>query len=71
MIDAIRARPSVERVVADFRVRALSDTVVLVTYKSTRQAEHPGAQRASLGASIWRKNETSWEVVFHQGTPTQ
>jgi hypothetical protein len=71
VIDAIQSWPSVERTVVDFCVRALSDTVVLVTYKSTCQAEHAGMQPTSLRASIWRKNGKSWEVVFHQGTPLQ
>ena len=71
VIEAMQTWPSAERVVADFCVRALSDTVVLVTYKSTHQAEHPGTKRTSLRASIWRRNGNSWEVVFHQGTPTQ
>ena len=69
VIAAIQSWPSVERTVVDFSVRALSDTVVLVTYKSTRQAEHTGMQRTSLRASIWRKHGKSWEMVFHQGTP--
>ena len=69
VIAAIQSWPRVERTVVNFCVRALSDTVVLVTYKS--QAEHAGMQRTSLRASIWRQNGNSWEMVFHQGTPLQ
>jgi hypothetical protein len=71
VIAAIQRWPTVERTVVDFCVRALSDTVVLVTYKSTCQAEHAGMQLTSLRASIWRQNGNSWQVVFHQGTPVE
>jgi hypothetical protein len=71
VIDAMQTWPSMEREVVDFSVRALSGSVALVTYKSIRQAEPPGAPRTSLRASIWRQNGTSWELLFHQGTPVQ
>jgi hypothetical protein len=56
---------------SDFHVRERSDTIALVTYKSTSQAERPGTDRRSLRASIWRRNGNSWQVVLHQGTPAQ
>ena len=71
VIEAMQTWSSFERTFADFHVRALSDTVVLVTYNSTGQAEHPGTKRTALRVSIWRRNGNSWEVVFHQGTPVQ
>src|SRR5262245_32727851 len=67
VIEAMQTWPSVQREVVDFSVRALSDSVALVTYKSIRQADPPGTQRTSLRASIWRQNGKSWELVFHQG----
>jgi hypothetical protein len=69
VIEAMQTWPGTEREVVDFSVRALSDSVALVTYKSIRQAEPPDAQRTSLRASIWRQNGKSWELLFHQGTP--
>jgi hypothetical protein len=69
VIEAIQTWPSVGREVVDFSVRALSDSVALVTYKSIRPVEPPGARRTSLRASIWRQNGQSWELLFHQGTP--
>ena len=71
VIEAMQTWSSFQRTIADFHVRALSDTVVLVTYNSTGQAEHPGTKRTALRVSIWRRNGNSWEVVFHQGTPVQ
>jgi hypothetical protein len=69
VIEAMRTWPVEEREIVDFSVRTLSNSVVLVTYKSTRQGEHFGTQRTSLRASIWRQNGKSWELLFHQGTP--
>lgn len=71
VIEAMQTWPSVEREVVDFDVRALSDSVALVTYKSIRQPEPLSAPRTSLRASVWRQNGKSWELLFHQGTATQ
>lgn len=42
----------------EFRVRALAPDVVLVTYRTEN----------SLRSSIWRRENGSWRIVFHQGT---
>lgn len=49
--------------VEDFVVTALAPNVMLATYKVTSNS------RISLRSSIWRFNETRWEMIFHQGTP--
>lgn len=56
----------VERTVNDFRVRELSTSVCLVTYKVIRVDGQPAP--FSLRSSIWRKCGESWQIVFHQGT---
>jgi hypothetical protein len=71
LIEAIQTWPSVKRELVDFSAQALSDSVALVTYKSTRQSEHPDPQGTSLRASIWRRTGKSWELLFHQGTPVE
>ena len=71
VIEAMQTRPRVEREVVDFSVRALSDSVALVTYKSIRPSEPPGVPCTSLRDSIWRHNGKSWELLFHQGTSAQ
>jgi hypothetical protein len=43
----------------EFRVRALSADVALVTYRTS----------GSVRSSIWRRENEAWRIVFHQGTP--
>jgi hypothetical protein len=46
--------------VIDFRAIALGGDVVLATYRLG----------SSLRSSIWRCEQGSWRILFHQGTPT-
>jgi hypothetical protein len=64
--DLVKLLPSQEPFegrIDDFRVLALSSTIFLATYKLS------GAKRTSLRPSIWRLENNSWQMVFHQGTP--
>lgn len=55
--------------VADFSVAALSDEVVLVTYRSIRAVSDAGRNFETLRSSIWKMHAGRWQMVFHQGTP--
>ena len=53
----------------DFVLRPLADDVVLLTYRSFRLAEGK-EDRHTLRSSIWKFISGRWQMVFHQGTPT-
>jgi len=44
----------------EFQVRELSPDVALVTYRTS----------GSVRSSVWRRENDTWRIVFHQGTPT-
>ena len=46
----------------DFRCRGLGPDTYLLTY-ALRQD-----QRTSRRATVWRRAETGWQVLYHQGT---
>jgi hypothetical protein len=48
--------------VDDLKVQELSDTVILVTYKTVEKGI------TCLRSSIWKKHNTRWQMIFHQGT---
>ncbi len=54
----------------DFKVLELAPTVVLLTYKSAHVSPSGALERASNRSSIWRLGGGNWQMVFHQGTPT-
>jgi hypothetical protein len=68
LIDAIQAWPQVDREVHEFSAKDLAEAIVLVTYTSTRKGD-ASDQAISRRSSIWRRKGTSWEIVFHHGTP--
>jgi hypothetical protein len=64
VIDRLVTDPELSRQapsVSDFRARVLAPNVVLVTYRCAE----------SMRSSIWRKEASSWAMVFHQGTPSR
>jgi hypothetical protein len=61
---------AVEALIAsDFDLISLAEGVVLLTYRSRSQGVD-GEEVHSLRSSIWKFNDGRWQMVFHQGTPT-
>ena len=52
----------------DFALQEITSSVALVTYKSISLAG-PSVRKA-LRSSLWKREEGSWRMVFHQGTLT-
>ena len=48
------------------QARHIGENVILLTYRSRRVAEPESA--AALRSSLWRRQEGSWKLTFHQGT---
>jgi hypothetical protein len=62
-IDALTTEPLSGGVeTSDFQAHELSEDVVLVTYKTSRQ------DQTAIRSSVWRKRESNWKLFFHQGT---
>jgi hypothetical protein len=70
-IEGLASEPAMDWSVTDFDTRPLAETVVLVTYRSVRRDPGSGKEWHSLRSSIWKLMDGRWQVVFHQGTPTQ
>jgi hypothetical protein len=60
-----------KRIVENFRVRELSASVCLVTYKSVAPEKDGQAKSFSLRSSLWQHAGGSWQIVFHHGTNVQ
>ena len=56
--------------VSDFQVKELSENVVLATFK-TDKISPDNSRFTALRASIWKKTNGNWQMVYHQGTPTK
>jgi len=68
IIAAMSQWAPIERIVEDFRVRVLSASICLVTYKVIGVTKDRQASPFSLRSSIWRYTGERWQIVFHQGT---
>jgi hypothetical protein len=51
----------------DFEVKQLSSKIFLANYK-TNETENDVLIRTTLRSSIWQKVNTSYKILFHQGT---
>lgn len=56
--------------VNDFEAKELSESFVLTTFKTKRTINDIDVV-VSLRSSIWKKTNGSWQMFFHQGTPTK
>jgi hypothetical protein len=55
----------------DFKVHLLATDIALLTYKSAEKCADGSTNRHALRSSLWKLGVSGWQIVFHQGTPTQ
>ena len=55
----------------EFSFRTLSADTVLLIYKQCRIEPNGKLSRHAKRSSIWFNNNGSWQMIFHQGTPTE
>ena len=53
--------------VSNFLARFEADTIVLITYRSTRANLSP--PMVTNRSSLWRLRDGHWQMAFRQGTP--
>lgn len=52
-----------------FKVKPISETVVLLTYTSGVTSNSKPNVRRAVRSSLWRLNNNRWQMIFHQATP--
>lgn len=65
-LSVARQEIDIELPLKDFRIHAVSDGVVLVTYISEVEYDEIEVGNRS---SLWVREESDWKLRFHQGTP--
>jgi hypothetical protein len=56
--------------ITDFELVSLASNVALVTYRAVFSEGEGEPAHHSLRSSIWKLMGGTWQIVFHQGTPT-
>ncbi|MFS0613922.1 DUF4440 domain-containing protein [Lederbergia ruris] len=62
---AINMNKPIQFTVTDFKIKLLATDVILATYRTLRHND----SKYVLRSSIWKKNNSKWQMIFHQGTP--
>lgn len=57
--------------ITDFSVRWLAPDAVLATYRLVVCHDAADDERHTLRSSIWKLINDKWQMIFHQGTPTE
>lgn len=70
VLDELSLGATDEWTLGDFNLKSLAPDVALVTYRAYRFDGENHRGTASLRSSIWKLNQGRWQVVFHQGTPS-
>lgn len=68
VVALLQAEPPMQVAASEFKVRLLAPQIALVTYRTRR---HPEPPTEALHSSIWEQRQGKWQMIFHQGTPTQ
>ncbi len=55
----------------DFELEPMADELALLTYRSCHLQPDGSVTRAALRSSIWQRTALGWQMLFHQGTPTE
>ncbi|QNX86352.1 nuclear transport factor 2 family protein [Acinetobacter seifertii] len=55
----------------DFEIRFPEPKIVLMIYASCNLLADGTREKYALRSSIWKCCEGSWQMFFHQGTPTE
>jgi uncharacterized protein YndB with AHSA1/START domain len=54
----------------DFQLQPLSEGLALLTYRSAHVKSDGALERYTNRSSLWQLTEHGWQLLFHQGTPT-
>jgi hypothetical protein len=55
----------------NFELLSLSHSVALLTYQSAQVGPSGALERHANRCSLWRREPQGWQMVFHQGSPTE
>lgn len=69
-LDELPLETTTEWTLGNFKLNILASDVALVTYRAYRSGGENHRGTASLRSSIWKLNQGQWQIVFHQGTPS-
>jgi len=72
VLDEFSAQPQTYKVWSqDYRVEALGEDMALLTYESAHVCDDGSLERHTIRSSLWVRTENGWQMLFHQGTPTE
>ena len=67
IIEALKSEELNSVVAGEFVARHLAPGCVLLTYRTEQSGSPP---KISLRSSIWSEQSGAWQMLFHQGTPS-
>ena len=70
-VTSLAQEPPLQIWAQDFLLKPLADDVCLLTYRSAQMAKTGQLERFSLRSSLWKRTDQGWQIIFHQGTPTE
>ena len=65
ILDLLAAETQQSLTLSDFAARLVAPSVALVTFRAVRDGDPPVI---SLRSSLWTRNGSRWQLMFHQGT---
>ncbi len=66
ILERLPEEDKIEMELTGFQAKRLAENVYLTTFRVLRRND----MKYSIRSSIWKENKGQWQMVFHQGTPT-
>ena len=57
--------------ILNFSATVLAKDIALASYTFIKHAEPDDSKKKSLRSSIWKNENGTWRILFHQGTPKE
>ena len=72
VLDEFSEQPQSHKVWSqEYRVEPLAEDAALLTYKSAHIGNDGSLERHTIRSSLWLHTVKGWQMLFHQGTPTE
>ena len=71
VLDRLPSEDEIKIEANEFEYRRFSASIAHLTYKSRLLSPIGVLARTSYRTSIWKLNDSKWQMIFHQGTVTE
>lgn len=63
--------PTLKFVMTEFKITEITPNIVQTFFKTEKTVVETGATSYSMRSTMWKNENGTWRMIFHQGTPVK